>query len=224
MNFNKIREMIKQTSLTHGLLQALMVRMYANVTQELGLAPGGEFRAAYNEVKKMPGCKLILGDMPIKLTLSRGFNSLPWYRKLKLGFVLLFSDYKLTREDIENLKKADLLELITKEFGDQFPEFKRVLIDERDMYLTMSLRDAYQPLANELVPGGLSGCVVVGVVGLGHVKGIVSNWNKQLDLTEILKKPMEPNYGNGKYGGLIKWSLFLSVTSIIGIQVFKMMK
>ena len=143
-----------KTSVTHGLLQALMIRMYANVTQELGLAPGGEFRAAYNEAKKIPGCKLILGDMPIKLTLSRGFNSLPWYRKLKLGVVLLFSNYKLTPEDIENLKKADLLEILTKEFGEHFPEFKRVLIDERDMYLTSSLRDAYRPIPNEFVPGG----------------------------------------------------------------------
>ena len=92
--------------------------------------------------------------MPINITLSRGFNSLPWYRKLKLGLVLLFSNHKLTQEDIENLKKADLLELLTKEFGDHFPEFKRVLIDERDIYLTKSLRDAYQPIPNEFVPGG----------------------------------------------------------------------
>ena len=33
-----------------GLLQALLVRLYAKITEELGLAPGGEFRAAYNEV------------------------------------------------------------------------------------------------------------------------------------------------------------------------------
>lgn len=62
----------------------------------LGLAPGGEFRVAYNESKKIPGCQVILGDMPIKLTLSRGFNSLPWYRKLKLGWSLLTSNHKLT--------------------------------------------------------------------------------------------------------------------------------
>jgi pheromone shutdown protein TraB len=70
--------------------------MYANVTQELGLAPGGEFRAAAKEASQIPGCELHFGDMPIKLTLSRGFNSLPWYRKLKLAVVLLFSNYKLT--------------------------------------------------------------------------------------------------------------------------------
>lgn len=92
--------------------------------------------------------------MPIKITLRRGFNSLPWYRKLKLAWCLLTSDYKLTQEDIEELKRSDLLESMLKEFGSTFPEFKRVLIDERDMYLTDSLRKAYQPVPNEFVPGG----------------------------------------------------------------------
>jgi hypothetical protein len=35
----------------HGLLQSLLIRLYAKVTEELGLAPGGEFRVAYNEVE-----------------------------------------------------------------------------------------------------------------------------------------------------------------------------
>lgn len=41
-----------------------------------------------------------------------------------------------------------------KEFGSSFPEFKRVLIDERDMYLTNSLRKAYEPIPNEFIDGG----------------------------------------------------------------------
>ena len=66
----------------------------------------------------------------------------------------IYLNIKIRQEDIENLKKADLIEILTKEFGHHFPEFKRVLIDERDMYLTSSLRDAYQPIPNDLVPGG----------------------------------------------------------------------
>lgn len=58
------------------------------------------------------------------------------------------------KEDIENLKKVDLLEALSQEFGANFPEFKTVLIDERDMYLTHSLHNAYQPVPNEFVSGG----------------------------------------------------------------------
>jgi hypothetical protein len=59
-----------------------------------------------------------------------------------------------SKEDIEEMKKTDMLDALLKEFGASFPEFKRVLIDERDMYLANSLRNAYQPLPNEFVPGG----------------------------------------------------------------------
>lgn len=41
-----------------------------------------------------------------------------------------------------------------EEFGATFPEFKTVLIDERNMYLTNSLRAAFQPIPNEFVSGG----------------------------------------------------------------------
>lgn len=46
-----------------------------------------------------------------------------------------------------------MLDTLLKEFGSTFPEFKRVLIDERDMYLTNSLRNAYQPIVQDHTPG-----------------------------------------------------------------------
>jgi pheromone shutdown protein TraB len=58
------------------------------------------------------------------------------------------------KDDIEKLKRSDILDTLVKEFGDTFPEFKRVLIDERDMFLTSSLRTACQPIPNEFVRGG----------------------------------------------------------------------
>lgn len=50
----------------------------------------------------------------------------------------------------------DLLDGLLKEFGTSFPEFKRVLIDERDQYLTFSLQKAAQPKPNQFQPGGLN--------------------------------------------------------------------
>lgn len=88
---------------------------------------------------------------------------------------------------MEKLKEKDILESLVEEFGASFPEFKRVLIDERDICLAHSLRSAADAASNELVQGGQSPVKVVGVVGLGHVSGIVRNWNKELDVTQILK-------------------------------------
>lgn len=222
MDTNRIIEIIKQTSVVQGLLQVLLIRLYAKVTEELGLAPGGEFRVAYNEALKIPGCQVELGDMPIKLTLKRGFSSLPWYRKLKLAWCLLTSNHKLTQEDIEELKKSDMLDAMLKEFGSSFPEFKRVLIDERDMYLTHSLRSAYQPIPNQFVEGGFVGAKVVGVIGLGHMAGIKENWNKNFNIDELLKKP-EPIKRSTKkgYTRFMQYSILIGTVSIIGYHLFK---
>jgi pheromone shutdown protein TraB len=194
MNISKTIELMKQTTPIQGIMQSLLITLYAKITKELGFAPGGEFRVAYNEAKKIKDCRVVLGDMPIKLTLSRGFSSLPWYRKLKLIWSIISTDTKITKEDIEEMKKGDILDNLLKELGAEFPEFKKVLIDERNIYLTNSLREAYQPIPNEFVKGGFSPACVVGVVGLGHVPGIKENWEKELDLTEILKQPPPSNF------------------------------
>lgn len=216
MDNAKIIQIMKETSVIQGLLQSLMIRLYAKVTEELGMAPGGEFRVAYREALEIPGCKIILGDMPVKLTLSRGFNALPWYRKIKLAWAFLTTDHKITKEDIEELKKKDLLDTLMEEFGSAFPEFKTVLIDERNMFLTNSLRGAYQPIANEFVAGGFVPARVVGVVGLGHLQGIKENWEREFDIKELLKVPPPSNVG--KY---LKFSVFAGSVAIIGLQLFK---
>ena len=41
MDTNKIIQIIKQTSVLQGLLEVLLIRLYAQVTEQLGLAPGG---------------------------------------------------------------------------------------------------------------------------------------------------------------------------------------
>jgi len=37
------------------------------LTKELGMAPGGEFRRAFQEAQKVPGCVVQLGDRPINV-------------------------------------------------------------------------------------------------------------------------------------------------------------
>lgn len=47
------------------LLQYFSVK----VTKELGMAPGGEFRRAFQEAQKIPGCGVQLGDRPVHVSL-----------------------------------------------------------------------------------------------------------------------------------------------------------
>ena len=47
----------------------------------------------------------------------------------------VFSDEKLSAEDIEKLKQKDVLQSMMEELADYLPAAKEVLIDERDIYL-----------------------------------------------------------------------------------------
>jgi hypothetical protein len=39
-----------QVGFVSGIMQVLLLSVSAHITKELGMAPGGEFRAAYQEV------------------------------------------------------------------------------------------------------------------------------------------------------------------------------
>lgn len=45
-----ISEYLKRYGAYSGLLYVLLLRMVAKITKELGMAPGGEFRRAFEEV------------------------------------------------------------------------------------------------------------------------------------------------------------------------------
>lgn len=40
-----------QNGLMSGLMQILLLKVSAHITEQLGMAPGGEFREAFKEVK-----------------------------------------------------------------------------------------------------------------------------------------------------------------------------
>ena len=47
---NTFRQAVKGQGLVSGMLHAMLLKTYADIARELGVAPGGEFRRAYQEV------------------------------------------------------------------------------------------------------------------------------------------------------------------------------
>lgn len=72
-------------------MQVLLLSLSAHITQQLGMAPGGEFRAAHVASKLVPGCGIILGDRPLNVTLQRALGSLGFFQRMKFFFHLLGS-------------------------------------------------------------------------------------------------------------------------------------
>ncbi|CAF4115558.1 unnamed protein product, partial [Rotaria sordida] len=173
----------------HGIIHVLLLSMTAHLTKQLGMAPGGEFRTAFREAQKVPGCNLVLGDRPVGITLKRAINSLSTWKKIRLAWSLLTSKDKITNEDVEKCMEQDVLEKLLLEMSDQYPELSRVFVSERDQFLSYSLRKCAQKIPIETNQTGFVPSTVVGVVGIGHVQGIIKQWNQPTinDIQHLMK-------------------------------------
>jgi len=172
-------------------MYALLLSLSAHLTKQLGMAPGGEFRRAFNEANKVPGCVVHLGDRPVHITLRRAISSLSVWQKLKLAFGIIFTNESISKEEVEKCKQKDLLEEMLAEMTGEFPALSQVFVNERDTYLAYTLWLASSPIPNMGSPSGYRPAVVVGVVGIGHVPGIVKKWGKvsDEDIPPLLKIP-----------------------------------
>ena len=123
----------------------------------------------------MPNCLVHLGDRPINITLDRALSSLSWWQRLKLGWHLIRYKEPISREEVERCKRRDKLEELLAELAGEYPTLGEIFVNERDIYLTHSLQLACLP---QRTPTGWKPSRVVGVVGIGHMPGIVENWGK----------------------------------------------
>jgi pheromone shutdown-related protein TraB len=184
------------------LLSNLMLAYFQKkIGKKLGIKPGEEVLRAIASAEAI-GAQVHLADRDIRTTLSRTWRVMGFWRKIKLLAQLMTSAGQIDsiqEEDIEKIKRNDVLETLLSEIGESFPEIKRILIDERDQYLAHKIRTA---------PGGK----IVAVVGAGHVPGIQAYWKKPVDLTALEQIPPK-----GHLSRVFKWGI---PALILGIIIF----
>ena len=83
---------------------------------------------------------------------------------------------EVTEESLEKLKEQDMLENLLEEMGDNLPDVKKRLIDERDLYMVKKLQQCDSKK-------------MVAVVGAGHVPGMLRHWNDEIDLAALEELP-----------------------------------
>ncbi|XP_030886140.1 traB domain-containing protein isoform X2 [Leptonychotes weddellii] len=192
LSLEKLQQAVRQNGVMSGLMQMLLLKVSAHITEQLGMAPGGEFREAFKEASKVPFCKFHLGDRPIPVTFKRAIAALSFWQKVKLAWGLCFLSDPISKDDVERCKQKDLLEQMMAEMIGEFPDLHRTIVSERDIYLTYMLRQAARrlelPRSSDAEPRKCVPSVVVGVVGMGHVPGIEKNWTTDLNIQEIMTK------------------------------------
>merc|ERR1712008_228003 len=102
------------------------------------------------------------------LTLIRAWESLHFFGKIKLVAALLWSSLKHPSEEevrkwIEKvMENSDFLTASIEELSRSFPSVRRILIDERDLFMATKLQQAANCGARR----------IVAVVGAGHCPGV----------------------------------------------------
>ncbi len=198
-NKTDIAKVIKEKK-SFLLLSNLILSSYQKrMAKQIGIQAGQEMIQAIESAKDN-GAQLVLADRDIQVTFARIWGNLGFWGKLKLFFSLvlaIFSDEKITEEELDKLKSGDMLTSALSELSKSFPELKETLIDERDRYLAQKIKDA-------------PGKKIVAVVGAGHVPGLKEAINEEQDLSALNKIPPKK-----KTGKIIGWTISILIISLI---------
>jgi pheromone shutdown-related protein TraB len=179
-----ILKVIREKKAPLLLLNLMLASFQKRVANKIGVKPGEEMIAAIR-MAETTGAKIHLADRNIRTTLLRVWSALTFWGKLKLLFQLILSiseAEEITEKDIEKMKSEDMIQSFLSEVGKSLPALKEILIDERDQYLTHSIKNA-------------PGKKIVAVIGAGHLPGILSNWDKTIDISSL---DTLPSKGKGR--------------------------
>ncbi|HMR63327.1 MAG TPA: TraB/GumN family protein [Anaerolineae bacterium] len=175
-----IKEVIRHQQLLTLLVNLVLAAYQKKLGQELGVAPGTELLEA-TQVARELDIPIALCDRDVRITLRRAWASMSLWEKLKFltsGVAGVIEAPELSEEMLAEIRKKDVLTELMSELGRVMPILKRVLLDERDVYIAQKAREAE---GNRLVLG----------VGAGHANGICEalNRNTEADLSQIEQVP-----------------------------------
>jgi pheromone shutdown-related protein TraB len=200
-----IFKVIKEKKTLFVLAQLMLTSFYRKIGDKLGVQPGAEMMEGIKQAELL-GARLVCADRNVEITLKRVWGYLGFISKMKMLFQLvgsIFVSDAIDEKTIEEIKQQDQMEGMMASLAASFPQVKKRLIDERDIYLAQRIRNA---------PGN----TVVGVVGAGHVPGILEHIQEDEDLA-----PLEELPPKGHTGTIIKWTIPLLILLILVLGFFK---
>ena len=198
-------QVIRQGKAMFLLAQLVMQSFYRRLGRHLEVEPGAEMMAGAACAEET-GAKLELIDRRIDVTLKRVWRHLGFWHRVKLFGLLVeavFTSDEIGNEDIEALKKQDQLEALMGQMGKAFPEIKKRLIDERDVYLAQKLR-------------ATPGHCIVAVVGAGHVPGMLKAIQSDVPVAELESLPPP-----SKWSKIWPWLIPAGVLALIAWGFFQ---
>ena len=187
-----IYEIFKKKKAALLLVNLALSAYQRRLGEKIGIEAGREMIRA-TELAAEQNIRLEVVDRDITTTLHRLVTEVSFWQKIKIfsGLVVgIFVGEEVDQEQIENLKKGDMLHSVIEEFGESLPQIKNVLIDERDEYMTGKLE---MLATSENGPKN-----ILALVGAGHLIGMESAFESPPDqkrLEELSRKPSPSRTG-----------------------------
>jgi len=175
-----LKEVIRRKQLTTLLINLMLSSYQKKLGKQLGVMPGAELLEATKVAKELD-VPIALCDRDVRITLRRTWGAMSFLEKMKFMASVMFVAFdspEISEEELTKLRQKDVLSELMQELGNAMPKLKTVLLDERDIYLAQKIRNT---------PGDK----LVGVVGAGHVEGLlqVLQHEPDRDLSQIEKIP-----------------------------------
>lgn len=194
-------KVIKQKRVGFMLANLALSSYQKKLADKLGTKVGGEMLQGIKSAEEV-GAELVLADRDIQTTFLRIWRSLGFKDKIGLIVNLIFGDLDEEEEEIEELDlqellQSDMLEGIVADMKDDFPKIQKILIHERDQYLSDKIKHA---------PGDK----VVAILGGAHVPGIKEEIHKDIDLTELSTIPKKKPIGK-----IIAWAIPIIIICLL---------
>lgn len=194
-----ISKVIKENKVGLLLVNIILSSFQKRMAINLESQNGGEMLEGM-ALAKNNNKNLVLADRPVNTTFSRIWNSLSLWEKSKLIVSLVasvFDKEEVSEQDLQELKEADALEAALNEVSKEFPNLKRVLVDERDQYLAQKIKNA-------------PGKKVIAIIGAAHAKGIENNLNNDVDTNELEKVVKKKGIGT-----FLKWLIPIAILAML---------
>ncbi|MCG5530756.1 TraB/GumN family protein [Halorhodospira halochloris] len=175
------------------------------LAEQLGVEPGAELKAAAQQAEDN-GAELVLIDREVGTTMRRLYRNVPWYQRFGLIGGLIASvatSQKIDSEDVERLKKGDIMESTFREMAQSSKTLYKPLIEERDRYMAARVL--------EQCAGKFRKVLVV--LGAGHLEGVASALEKPVRAPDAEVKELDTCPPPSRWPKFLAWAVVVIVLS-----------
>ncbi len=204
-----IYQVLRQGKGSLLLINLALSAYQKRLADKIGVVPGQEMIKAI-ELSGEYNLPLEVIDRDITTTLQRMYQGVSFWQKIKLFGSLIASIFigeEITEQQIEDLKEGDMLHSLVEEFGEVLPSVKKVLIDERDLFMVGKLI--------EMTKSPDKPKNILAMVGAGHLIGMLPAFD-QPPTPEVLEE-LDQKPRPSKMGYYVGWGIGLFILSMFGV-------